>query len=103
MAADGSKRINLNESGYYDSSPKWVNGGKQMIWFSNRNGLKSYATSGRSQNDVYSMFFTQDAWDEFNLSEEDYKLMQAIKDEAKKNENEKQKKTLQQRYDLLSY
>ena len=86
MAADGSKRINLNESGYYDSSPKWVNGGKQMIWFSNRNGLKSYATSGRSQNDVYSMFFTQDAWDEFNLSEEDYKLMQAIKDEAKKND-----------------
>lgn len=84
MAADGSKRVNLNESGYYDSSPKWVNGGKQMIWFSNRNGLKSYATSGQSQSDVYSMFFTQDAWDEFNLSDEEYKLMQAIKEEEKK-------------------
>ncbi len=91
MAADGSKRINLNESGYYDSSPKWVNGGKQMIWFSNKNGLKSYATSGRSQNDVYSMFFTQDAWDEFNLSDEDYKLMQAVK-EAEKKRKEKEKK-----------
>lgn len=85
MAADGSKRINLNESGYYDMSPQWVNGGKQMIWFSNRNGLKSYATSGRSQLDVYSMFFTQEAWDEFNLSEEDYKLVEAIKAEEKKN------------------
>ncbi len=85
MAADGSKRINLNESGYYDSNPKWVNGGKQMIWFSNRNGLKSYATSGRSENDVYSMFFNQEAWDEFNLSDEDFKLMQAIKEEEKKN------------------
>lgn len=85
MAADGSKRVNLNESGYYDHTPKWVNGGKQMIWFSNRNGLKSYATSGRSQNDVYSMFFDQEAWDEFNLSDEDYKLAQAIKEEAKKN------------------
>jgi Tol biopolymer transport system component len=85
MAADGSKRMNLNQSGYYDYSPKWVNGGKQMIWFSNRNGLKSYATSGRSQSDVYSMFFTQEAWDEFNLSEEDYKLAQAIEAEAKKN------------------
>ena len=84
MGADGSKRINLNESGYYDYSPKWVNEGKQMLWFSNRNGLKSYATSGRSQCDVYSMFFTQDAWDEFNLSDEDYKLMQAIKEEEKK-------------------
>lgn len=85
MAADGSKRVNLNQSGYYDYYPKWVNGGKQMIWFSNRNGLKSYATSGRSQSDVYSMFFTQEAWDEFNLSEEDYKLMQALKEEEKKN------------------
>ena len=84
MAADGSKRINLNESGYYDYSPKWVNGGKQMIWFSNRNGLKSYATSGRSQSDVYAMFFAQNAWDEFNLSDEDYKLMQAIKADEKK-------------------
>ena len=91
MAADGSKRINLNESGYYDYSPKWVNRGKQMLWFSNRNGLKSYATSGRSQSDVYSMFFTQDAWDEFNLSDEDYKLMQAIKEEEKKKKAKEKK------------
>ena len=91
MAADGSKRVNLNESGYYDYNPKWVNGGKQMIWFSNRNGLKSYATSGRSQSDVYSMFFTQDAWDEFNLSDEDYKLMKAIKEQEKKVKDKEKK------------
>jgi len=91
MAADGSKRINLNESGYYDYSPKWINGGKQMLWFSNRNGLKSYATSGQSQSDVYSMFFTQDAWDEFNLSDEDYKLMEAIKEEEKKQKEKDEK------------
>ncbi|PQJ78301.1 S41 family peptidase [Polaribacter porphyrae] len=95
MAADGSKRVNLNESGYYDYSPKWVNGGKQMLWFSNRNGLKSYATSGRSQSDVYSMFFTKEAWDEFNLSDEDFKLMQAIKEieKKKKAKEKKEKKT----------
>ena len=92
MAADGSKRINLNESGYYDSSPKWVNGGKQMLWFSNRNGLKSYATSGRSENDVYSMFFTQEAWDKFNLSDEDFKLMKAIEEAEKKAKEDKEKK-----------
>ncbi|MCI2228149.1 S41 family peptidase [Polaribacter sp. MSW13] len=93
MAADGSKRVNLNESGYYDSSPKWVNGGKQMIWFSNQNGLKSYATSGSSQSDVYSMFFTQDAWDQFNLSDEDYKLMEAVKEEEEKVDKKSKKKT----------
>ena len=88
MAADGSKRVNLNESGYYDSSPKWVNGGKQMLWFSNRNGLKSYATSGRFETDVYSMFFTQAAWDTFNLSDEEHKLLKAIKEETKKAKKE---------------
>lgn len=79
LAVDGSKRVNLNESGYSDSSPQWVNDGKQMIWFSNKDGLKSYATSGSSQTDVYSMFFVQDAWDEFNLSKEEYALQKEIK------------------------
>ena len=82
MAADGSKCVNLTESGYNDSRPKWVNEGKQMIWFSNRNGLKSYATSGRSQRDVYSMFFTQEGWDEYSLNKEEYELMQAIEEES---------------------
>lgn len=103
LAADGSKRLNLNESGYSDFRPKWVNDGKQMLWFSNRNGLKSYATSGQSENDVYSMFFTQEAWDKFNLNEEDFKLMTAIEalnkkeqsklDGDKKDEKKANKKT----------
>ncbi|NJC25427.1 S41 family peptidase [Neolewinella antarctica] len=78
MKADGSKRVNLTESGYYDSQPKWANMGAQMIWFSNRDGLKSYATSGRSEQDVYSMFFTQEAWDKFNLTDEEFKLSKAV-------------------------
>lgn len=91
LAADGSKRMNLTESGYYDGSPKWTNEGKQMIWFSNRNGLKSYATSGRSEMDVYSMFFTQDAWDKYNLSEEDYKHMKEVEKANKKEDNSEKK------------
>ena len=70
----------LVNSGYYDRMPKWVQNGKQMIWMSNRNGLKSYATSGSTEYDVYSMFFTQKGWDEFNLSEEQYKLKKAIEE-----------------------
>jgi len=92
MAADGSNRVNLTESGYYDSRPKWVNGGKQMIWFSNRNGLKSYATSGRSQSDVYSMFFTQDGWDKYQLNKEEYALMKEIEKEKKKGEKKEDSK-----------
>lgn len=90
--ADGTKRVNLNQSGYYDSRPKWVNEGKQMIWFSNRDGLKSYATSGRSEQDVYSMSFTQEAWDEVNLTDEEFKLAKAIKEAAKKDKKDDDKK-----------
>ncbi len=92
MAADGSNRINLTESGYSDSSPKWVNGGKQMIWFSNRNGLKSYATSGQSQRDVYSMFFTQDGWDKYQMNKEEYALMKEIEKEQKKGDKKEESK-----------
>lgn len=89
LDASGYKEMNiLIPSGYYDISPKWVNEGKQIIWFSNRAGLKSYATSGRSEFDVYSLFFTQEEWDKFNLSEEDYKLMQELEKANKADEDE---------------
>ncbi len=94
ISSDGTKKINLNESGYYDYYPKWVSGGKRMLWFSNRNGLKSYATSGRSQSDVYAMFFTEEDWDKFNLSKEDYALYKELekkKEEKKKKDKEKDK------------
>ncbi|TVQ03872.1 MAG: peptidase S41 [Balneolaceae bacterium] len=87
ISADGSERINLTESGYYDLNPKWVNKGKQMIWFSNRDGLRSYAASGVTERDIYTMFFDQEEWDKFNLSEEDYKLYQQIA-EARESERE---------------
>lgn len=87
IAASGKEDMKvLIPSGYYDASPKWVNEGKQIIWFSNRDGLKSYATSGRSQNDVYTLFFNQADWDKFNLSENDYDLMLAIEEAAKASE-----------------
>ena len=91
LAADGSRRENLTQSGYYDYFPKFVNGGKQMLWFSNKLGLKSYATSGRSQGDVFSMFFTKDAWDKYRLSKEDYDLMKEM-EKAKKSKKDKEKK-----------
>jgi tricorn protease len=80
---------NLTANGYGDSRPKWVNGGKQMIWFSNREGLKSFATSGSSQNDVYALFFTRDAFDKFRLSKEDFDLLKEIEKAGKKTEEKK--------------
>ncbi|MFN2428505.1 MAG: S41 family peptidase, partial [Cryomorphaceae bacterium] len=82
--------LNLTRSGYGDGRPTWVNEGKQMLWFSNRDGLKSFATSGGGQVDVYALFFSKEAFDKYRLSEDDYKLMKAV-EEAGKSEKEKAK------------
>jgi len=105
LAADGSERINLTESGYQDRTPKWVNNGKQMIWFSNKDGLKSYATSGRSERDVYSMFFTQEEWDKYNLSEEDFRLLKEIKksSEGDEKEDDDQEKKKEEEQEILTF
>lgn len=84
LAADGSKEVNLTESGYGEYRPKWVNGGKQVLWFGNRHGLRSYANSGSRQSDVYTMFFTQDGWDQYNMSKDDYAYWKELQELAKK-------------------
>lgn len=93
IPSDGkTEMINLTRSGYNDARPVWVNKGKQMLWFSDRDGLRSYANSGNRQMDVYSLFFTRDAWDRFRLSKEDYALLKEIEDKAKEKEKKEKEK-----------
>ncbi len=83
VKADGSGQvINLTQSGFNDSRARWIADGKAMLWFSNRDGLKSVAQSGGAQADAYGMFFSQEAWDRFRLSKEDFALLKEA-EEAK--------------------
>ena len=84
ISKDGKQRKNLTQSGYYDFTPKWVNDGSQIMYFTNRDGLKSYATSGSFETDVYSMFLNQESWDKFNNTKEEYDLLKMIEEAAKK-------------------
>ncbi len=100
IRSDGnSPMMNLTRSGYNDSRPVWANGGKQMLWLSDRDGLRSYANSGDRQADVYSMFLTRDSWDRFRMSKEDYALLKEMEEKAKEKEKkekesaDKKKKT----------
>jgi Tol biopolymer transport system component len=87
VRADGkSPAVNLTESGFNDSRGRFILGGKAMLWFSNRDGLKAVAQGGGSQNDVYAMFFTQDAWDRYRLSKEDYALLKEAEDKKDKDQ-----------------
>jgi tricorn protease len=77
VRADGSQpAVNLTLSGFNDSGARWILGGKAMLWRSNRDGLRAMAQGGSSQSDAYAMFFTQEAYDRFQLSKEEYALLQ---------------------------
>ncbi len=92
VKADGSGRIvNLTESGFEDRQAKWILGGQGMIWFSNRDGLKSVAQSGGAQSDAYALFFTREAWDRFRLTKEEAALLKDIEDKKTKPEAPKDK------------
>ncbi len=86
-AKGNSEVINLTRSGFEDRSARWMMGGKMMIWFTDRDGMKNHASWG-AQSDVYGMFFTQAAFDRYKLSDEDYKLLK----EREKKDKEKDEK-----------
>jgi tricorn protease len=93
IAADGKgKKINLTESGYQDFEPKWMMGGKMLLWNSTREGLRSQANSGGGQADVYAMFLTQDAFDKFRMSKEEYALWKEADEKAAKEDSVRKKK-----------
>ncbi|WP_026969926.1 S41 family peptidase [Algoriphagus terrigena] len=94
LDATGKEKIRmLTQSGYSDDNAKWVNDGKQMIWFSNRDGLRSYATSGRMEDDVYTMFFDQTAWDKFRLNKDEFDLLKEIEKAKKPAESDEKSKS----------
>lgn len=94
LDASGKEEMRkITQSGYSDDRATWVNEGKQMLWFSNRDGLRSYATSGRSEDDVYMLFFDKAAWDKFNLSKEEFDLMKEIEKTKKEEDKENSSKS----------
>jgi len=88
-ASGDGEIINLTKSGYEDHRPKWMMEGKMMLWFTDRQGLRSHGSWG-SQSDVYGLFFEPEAWEVFNLSREDYKIHK--KEKNKDNDNDQNQK-----------
>ncbi len=65
--------LNLTKSGYEDNHPVFTHGGKAMLWYSDRMGL--HGTGGAAQLDLFAMFFTQEAFDRFNLEKSEFALL----------------------------
>lgn len=85
-SGDGELR-NLTKSGYGDFGPKWAKEGDMMIWGSTREGTRG-ESGWMSNADVFAMYFNQEAWDEANLSEEEWELKKEM--DKKKEEEEKE-------------
>jgi Tol biopolymer transport system component/C-terminal processing protease CtpA/Prc len=100
--ADGKGPItNLTQSGYDDYMPRFMAGGKMIIYQSWRDGMKSHGSWG-SENDMYAMFTTQEAFDRFKLSKAEFALLKENEEadkkekegkEGKKEDDKKKKKT----------
>jgi tricorn protease len=103
IQADGKgKVVNLTESGFSDSRPKWIMGGKAMLWFSNRDGLKAVAQAGGAQTDAYALFFTQESWDRFKLTKDEAALVKEIEDKKDKAEAAKEKEKKETKPDVVT-
>jgi len=90
--------VNVTLNGYEDERPKWVMGGKALIFSSDRYGMRSHGSWG-ANDDVMGMFLTQEAFDRFNLSKADLELVKERekkddpkKDDAKKEDAKKEDK-----------
>lgn len=92
IKADGkSEPINLTQSGYDDTMPKWVLDGKAMIWLSDRDGMKNHASWG-AERDVYALFFDKATYDKFILTKEEWEILKEKEEKDKKETTDENKK-----------
>jgi C-terminal processing protease CtpA/Prc/Tol biopolymer transport system component len=94
LKADGTgELINVSKSGFSDFMPKWSLDGSMLYWASDRNGMHSVAKTGPSQLDVYGVFLTQNAFDKFKLSKDEFVfVVDDKKDEEKEDDDTDNKK-----------
>ena len=93
IKADGTGEIvNFTESGYTDTSGRFVLDGKAMLWFSDKAGYRSHGSWG-ADFDAYIMFFDQAAFEKFQMSKEDLALLEANEKKNKKTDTKKDEKS----------
>ncbi|MBD8487330.1 PD40 domain-containing protein [Echinicola sp. CAU 1574] len=91
IKADGSGEIQYPiNSGFGENRAKWAMEGKMMTYLSSKEGRKSLANQGSREYDIYAVFFDQEAYDRYAMSEEDFKLLEDLEKEEKKEEDKKE-------------
>lgn len=84
--SDGSAEPrDISASGYSDTAPMFHKDGEAVLWFSSRYGQRDHGSWGR-EYDVMAAFLTQDSYDKFRYSKEEYALYNEMKKKQKKDE-----------------
>ncbi|MDE6121298.1 MAG: PDZ domain-containing protein, partial [Muribaculaceae bacterium] len=91
VSEDGTKVVDLTESGYSDGNPRWALGGKALTYQSGRYGMKAQGSWG-NQSDVMLMVLDGDAWDRFLMSKEEAEMAEKAESEAKEEADKKDEK-----------
>ncbi|MCH2233838.1 MAG: S41 family peptidase [Crocinitomicaceae bacterium] len=90
-ATGTEKPINLTESGYSQGAPKFAMDGEMVYFTTDYWGYRSHGSWG-SQRDVAAIFLTEDAYQKFKLTKEEYELWKEMESESKKEEKEDESK-----------
>lgn len=86
--ADGSKYVNLTESGYSDGQAHWALGGKAVAFTSDRQGYRSHGSWG-AEDDIFIMYLDKEAYDRAHMSKEDRERYDAAKKKAEEEAGKK--------------
>jgi Tol biopolymer transport system component len=86
--ADGSAEpVDVSLSGYSDAAPVWSKKDDVVLWASTRYGQRDHGSWGR-EADVMAAFLTQDAYDKFSLSKEEFALKKELEEKDKDGDEE---------------
>ena len=84
--ADPGNGTNLTHSGFMDGGAMFTMNGDALVWINDKEGKMPLAMQGAREMDIFAMFFSQEAFDRFTLSKEDFALLKEQEDkEAKEN------------------
>ncbi len=82
--ADGTL-TNITNSGYFDTSARWIMDGNALAFMTERDGMRNHASWG-SMMDVYFVFLNREAYERFRMSKEEREIYDAVRKEQKKAE-----------------
>ena len=88
---DGSDIFNITNSGYTNSSPRWVMDGNAILFRSEYFGMRNHASWG-SMEDVMIVFVNREAYNKFKMNKEEFELFTDAEKAAKKAEEDAKKK-----------